>query len=80
MTTGHVFKFDAENSLGLFVIFQVHSKPFALVRFLKASTATEACAELSRTFAGKFKPALPGMIGMAQRHMARQQSFAVLTN
>lgn len=80
MTTGHVFKFDAENSLGLFVIFQVHSKPFALVRFLNSANATDACYELSRTFAGKFKPAMPGMIAMAQRHMARQQSFAVLTN
>jgi hypothetical protein len=80
MTTGHVFKFDAENSMGLFVIFQVHSKPFALVRFLDATSAEGACEELGRTFAGKFKPALPGMIGMAQRHMKRQQSFTVLTN
>ncbi len=80
MTTGYVFKFDAENSMGLFVIFQVHSKPFALVRFLDAANAEDACEELGRTFAGKFKPALPGLVAMAKRHMSRFENYTVLTN
>ena len=79
MTTGHVFKFDAENSIGLFVIFQVRSRPFPLVRFLDASTVEEACTELGRTFAGKFKPASKGVEMIARGEMRRRGDYTVLT-
>ena len=80
MTTGHVFKFDAENSMGLFVIFQIHSRPFARVRFLDATNDNDACIELGRIFAGYFKPASEGVQRIARGEMKRLGHYTVLTN